>query len=186
VETTTDATVERSPETPTIVVVTDDVWLRHLFRPDLSVRLTVMGVGDLTYEQRVGSFHVIGRANPVVISDVRDGYAGNLEVVTLDAGERDGLLALLADGLPLLLQLDSRFNLLTSYVAVGPVAEHRVSRIGDRPARTWLLPLTQIDRPALPLVSSDYRYSDVAAAYDTYRVLLDNEATYLDLYESVG
>jgi hypothetical protein len=74
----------------------------------------------------------------------------------------------------------------TSYVAVGSLVEHRPSRYGDEPARTWSLPLTQIDRPALPLVSSDYRYSDVAAAYDTYRIVLDNEATYLDLYASVG
>jgi hypothetical protein len=186
VETTTGTTVERSSPTATIVVESDDVWLRDLFRPERSVVLRVVSLDDLGYEQRAGSFYVIGRANPVVVSDVRAGFAGTMEVATLDSDERAALLAILVEGLPLMLQLDSKYDVPTSYVSVGAVVEHRASAYGDEPARTWDLPLTQIDRPALALVSSDYRYSDVAAAYDTYRVLLDSEASYLDLYESVG
>jgi hypothetical protein len=105
--------------------------------PTSMLVLNVVGLPELRRPTRQDVVTVVGRADPIVVSDVRQYPAGVLTVVTLDAAERLAVIDLLADGALIAFKPwnpDYGFE-DTWFLAVAGVTERRVSKLGIVPER---------------------------------------------------
>jgi hypothetical protein len=93
-----------------------------------------------------------GRADPIVITDVRQWPTGTLRVITLDADERVWLEALLATGRIIGFRPDPALAVglpATSHLYVGKVIQERVSRLARHQERRWTLDVTLVAAPVV-------------------------------------
>lgn len=145
-------------------------WIKSLTTPSLSVNVTTATIPDWTAPISEGVLRVIGRADPIVVQDVRQYESGTLEVRTQTRAAETALTALLASPGPYLLQMPG-FGTADRYVTVGGVSRKRPVNQATELWRTWSLPLTQVARPSV--VNSrvsipGHTYADSTKALPTY------------------
>ncbi|MFD5161046.1 hypothetical protein ACFWMJ_23705 [Streptomyces hawaiiensis] len=161
-----------------------DVWLKDPGLPQRSVKVTVATpMPTWTTPARQGVNQVRGRRLPVVISDVRGGRTGDLTVVTESTADREALDWVLASGSPLLLQWPPGWGEQDMYVSVGDVQAAPVVEYAEFHDRTWVLPLTEVDRPIGGVTgSADRTWQTVKDAGATWSEVLEGATTWLDIY----
>lgn len=153
-------------------------WLTHPLKPSLSTLLRVEAVPERTRPARVGILPIIGRPDPIALTDVRLSGGGSLQAVTYTAAEADTLTALLADGGTVLYRAPSTWRNNYLYLALGDATELPLVG-GPDPTTEWSIGYTVVAAPAgagQGAVGSTY--ADLAAAYATYTLLAAGEATY--------
>lgn len=102
---TPDFTTTSSGYTKDSDIWTSEVWwLKHPTRPSLNYHPVLRSQPGRTNTATQGVFHPLGRRSPVVVADVRQGWSGEVVLRCADDNDREYLDAILADGLPLLLQ----------------------------------------------------------------------------------
>jgi hypothetical protein len=161
-----------------------DVWLKDPGLPQRSVRVTV-ATPMPTWQRpsRQGVSHVRGRRLPVVISDVRGGRTGDLTVVTETDADRRAMWWVLDAGSTLLLQWPPGWGEEDMYVQVGDVQSAPVVEYAEFHDRTFVLPLTEVDRPTGGVTgSADRTWQTVAEAGATWADVLSGATTWLDVY----
>jgi hypothetical protein len=125
-----------------------------LDNPDAPIPVLVVSVPELRYSGRQESISVINRADPIVVTDVRQYPSGTLTIATLDADERAPILNLLASGAVIGFSPRKPEYGFTEvwYLSVADVNERRVSPIASRPERLWDIPFQRVTPPP-PLVA---------------------------------
>lgn len=174
--------------------------LIHPQAPSLSVPIRLYeGTGaTVVRSSRQASLAVLGRARPVVITDVRSSPSTQLVIWCETAAEADALDTILADGSALRLVCDPRlgWNVNPAYIAVGDASSARaLPALATLPDRFVTLPYVEVDRPAGSLVgttgssggtggtgtgSGFWTYAAAEAAYSTYAAAEAAFATYAD------
>lgn len=170
---------------PQVTVSSAQVWLVHPGTPSLSMPIKL--APNLT-PRRVrpvvrGVFNVMGRANPVIVTDgIRHGRMMELSLHLQTQAVRDAFDALTADASTLLLNVPTSlgYNIATSYIAVGDIETLPITDKVFEPWFTARLPYYEVDRPAGGS-QSQRTYSDLLAAFGTYAAVQANYRTYLDL-----
>ena len=158
------------------------VWLKDPVEPQRNLLLVGETPPSWTREIETGEFRVRGRRNTVVLTDVRQGYTGDVEVFTRSDEERRLLHWLLDTGRPILIQTGPGTGIEDTYVSVGEAAENRVTAYAPEPWREWTLPLTQVDRPTGRQAGSATRtWQDVRLENATWGDVLARYATWLDV-----
>ncbi|MEU0860615.1 hypothetical protein ABZ352_35410 [Streptomyces griseofuscus] len=160
------------------------VWLKDPGLPTRSVQVTVATpMPSWTTAARQGVSTVRGRALPVVISDVRAGKTGTLNVVTETDDDRAALDWVLSSGNVLLLQWPPGWGEDDIYVSVGDVQKDPVVDFAEFHDRTWTLPLTQVDRPIGGITGSpDRTWQTVKGSGGTWFDVLSDATSWLDVY----
>lgn len=161
-------------------------WLKHPGRPWLNTAVHAADGPGLSRPIPRGVFDVLGRTRPVAVSLLRSSERGELHLTTLTDDERVALLALLADGTPLLLSTPAGYGVGNAYISVGDVVENRVSPLGAEPARAWSLPFIAVDRPAGSALPPPVTYAALHTADPTYRDVLAAELTYQGILDGLG
>lgn len=175
-----------SPASTSAAVTVDSslVWLVHPGVPALSMPVMIKEFGERTYPTARGVFRPMGRATAVVVTDgTRKAAEFDLTLVTLTDADRLGLVELLSDSAPLLLNVPATkpFGVGVEYVSIGDVTEGRPVRIAAEPTRTWKLSCTVVDRPVggsqsqrtwADVIATYATWNDVTAAYPTWTALL--------------
>lgn len=105
---------------------------------------------EVTRPIEQGTFKVIGRRRPVVISDPRRGAdTGELTLVAETFEERDRLLAMLDDGSPLLLRAPAAFGWPPLWwLSIGSVVISPVLHYAPLQHRRITVSVTEVDRPS--------------------------------------
>lgn len=157
-------------------------WLKDLRSPANSLQV-ILGQGSLAALNRArprGVFGIVGRPDPVVISDIQHLATGEFTVITLEDDEALALEALLqADVLLLQTRPGERFG--SRYLAIGDVTELRPGN-AEEPSRVWLLPFTEVAAPAdYEVVIAGLTWADIVATYATWTLLLAGRPTWGDL-----
>lgn len=162
---------------------TNEVWLKDPGNPHRNLRVMVQRAPDWERPIEQASHRVAGRRNPVVLSAVRGGLQGDLQIWTRDDDERAALHWLLDSGSVLLWQAAPGYGVDDLYVTVGSVTEARVTSYAPEPWRAWTLPLAEADMPVTVGVGSTAgrSWQDVLSGYDTWA---DVESAY-DTWEDV-
>ena len=121
--------------------------------------LNVIGIKALAYESNIKLVNVLGRPDPIAVSDVRKFPSGTLEVYTLEDSERLSLLSLLTGSSVMAFSpSDPAYGFSDVwYFAVGKVTESRVSPLGTEPARKFSLEVTRIAPPPAEFVGPAFR-----------------------------
>lgn len=111
-------------------------WLKHPSHPSLNRKVTVAENPQRTRNRRQGIHSVIGRADPVVVSDVLNLTSGTITFLTATDQEAVDLLALLAyDQLFFQPRPGSRFG--QKYIAIGSIDEVPETTLNNQPGTRW-------------------------------------------------
>jgi hypothetical protein len=161
-----------------------EAWLKDPGLPQRSVKITV-ATPMPTWQRpaRRGVNQIQGRKLPVVISDVRGGPTGDLTVVTETDADKLALDWVLDTGNVLLLQWPPGWGEEDVYVSVGDISRAPVVDYAEFHDRTWVLPLTVVDRPIGGVTgSADRTWQTVADSGDTWSEALAGAESWLDVY----
>lgn len=161
-------------------------FLKHPGRPALNSSVSVESAPDLARPVAQGVFDVLGRAQPVAVSMRRAAARGTLTLNTATESERAALLLLLDDGTPLLLATPEGYGLGNVYIAVGEVAEQRVTGTGYEWSRRWTLPFVIVDRPTGAALAVGNSWADVLATHASWDAMLGAEGTWAGVLEGLG
>jgi hypothetical protein len=163
-------------------------WLRHPGIPSLSVRVPPerFRKDSLASRMRASTravFEPLGRETPIVVSSgVRKAPQTEIALRTDTAGERDAMVALLADESVLLLDIPPglAWGVTHEYISVGDVPETRVRDWGSAPERWFPLPYIVVDRPAGGL-QAQFTWADVLADHATWADVRSRYNTWADV-----
>jgi len=113
--------------------------------------ITIESWQDLTYDASGDVVRVYGRADPVVVTDIRSYPSGSLKVVTLDQPQREWLGSLLAPGRVIgFYPSDPSFGYPSpTYLYVGKVLQSRVVRRVTAQERRWDLDVQVVEAPVI-------------------------------------
>lgn len=179
--------------TDTDTLTATQAWLVHPVNPNLSLPISsTEGVNGLyvtadsgesiSYEEQRELFSPLGRRRHVAVSyGQRRVGDWSLVLCAPSITDRDNVLALLVDQVPLLLRVPASFewDLPDDWYSVGTVTDARTPGIA-RIVRTLTLPLTPVDEPVLTQ-GAQWTWGDVLANYATNADVLNAFTTNLDL-----
>lgn len=159
-----------------------DCWVKDVMQPQRNVLVQAAVAPDWERPIEQTAHRIRGRQNSVVLSDVRGGLEGTLQVNTFTDAQRRALHYALNTGNVLLIQLSPGLGMEDAYYAVGQVSEPRLVAFGGEPRRRWSLPLVQVDAPIGGVGgTAGWTVQDVATTYATVQQVFDTYATVLDL-----
>lgn len=121
-------------------------WLKSLTTPAASVNLYTKTLPAWAADIAQGVIQVVGRPDPIVVSDVRQYETATVELWTRTGTETAALKGLLATPGPYLLQMP-QFGEADVYVTVGKYQRPRPNNVGAGTYFAWSLPLQQVARP---------------------------------------
>lgn len=166
--------------------IASNIWLIHPTKPALSMVALCESVPGLTRRGRAGILPILGRADPIAVTDVRLSGSGEVNLTTLTTADAAKLRALVADGAVSLLKLPATWANNWMYVVFGDLSEAGLTA-GPEPTRDWKLPYTVVAPPAGGSQGAvGASYNELAAAYATYTLLAAGEATYNDAAIKAG
>lgn len=136
--------------------------------------VNVVGIPEVKSATRQSIVQVVGRADPVIVSDVRPYPTGTLAIATLTDAERAAVNGLLATGQ--VIAFSPRHPAYGFddiwYLSVGNANERRVSRLATRPERYFDLEFMRVAPPP-----ADF----VGPAFSTWQDYYDDSATWADM-----
>lgn len=174
----------RTSSTVTITAPTVNyAWLKDPGQPQRNILLMVAKAPDWSRPVAQAAYKVRGRRNAVVLSDVRGGLEGDLQIFTQSDDERAALNWLLDSGDTLLWQARPGLGVSDMYVNVADSGEARGGGVASDPWRTWTLPLTQADMPTSVGVagSAGRTWQDILTEFATWQDVFDAFATWEDV-----
>ena len=116
-----------------------------------SVAVYIEGINNVERPAQRSLLQIIDRADPIIVSGVRQVDEIELRLATLTTADRDTLWAIiLAQPVIRVVPVNaSTFGVAaTIYLAVGDVTESRTSPLGDEPSREWTIPGFVVAKPA--------------------------------------
>lgn len=162
-------------------------WLTHPTKPSLSAPLRVEAVPERSRQGRVGILPILGRADPIAVTDLRQSGTGSLQAMTFTAAEATKLLALLADGGVVLYRAPAGWRNNWMYLALGDVTEMPLVGGAD-PTTEWSIGYTVVAAPSTTSAqgSAGQTWSDVPTTYATWTAEIAAKATWNDLQLKIG
>lgn len=153
----------------------EEVWLKFIAMPFLNRKITLTGWGDVSRQSRNGEFNVIGRVDPVVVTDVHNSRRTTITVLTRDAQETEELDLALSQGAPVYLHVPTHCALRTMYAVVGDISYRRIAPRSHR--SLFEIALTEVSAPPLSLVGATMTCQLLLNTYATCQEVLDNYDT---------
>ncbi|MFI5607781.1 hypothetical protein [Amycolatopsis sp. NPDC051903] len=170
--------------TATVTPMLDTAWLKNPRRPSLNTAVIVSEVGPLSRDSRSGTFDVIGRTMPVVVSDVASSRKFSLTIMVDDADGASDLDARLAAGDALFLQTPDPDSVVpTLYFVTSGYSWRRTSHRGKR--RFFDLDVVEVSIPAPTVYGGTITYADLPGLYASYNTVASSVSTYFNLMDLV-
>lgn len=167
----------------TIPVANAVGWLKSLSQSALNTQVTIQALSDVKRPSRQQVYPVVGRANPVVISDVLTGRTGTISLQTTGSTDYQSIMALLQPGTTLFLQATPGDYFADMYFVPGDVTEQRPASQSTDMTRIWQIDFTEVDSPSGMLttipgnsylaVVSFGSYQEISTARTSYLAVLD-------------
>lgn len=160
-----------------------EAWLKDPGNPQRNAKVLVAKAPDWQRAIEQAEHRIRGRRNSVILSDVRGGLEGDLQIWTRTDDERAALHWLLDSGTTILWQAAPGMGISDMYVAAGQVTEARTGGTAMEPWRAWTLPLKQVDMPVTTGVagSAGRTWQDILTGAATWQAVLDTYATWEDV-----
>ena len=171
-------------QTGAFTATLDAVWLKFMARPYLNRMVTVTDWTEIERRSRNGLFEVVGRADPVAITDVHSSRSFTLSLLAETLDEASQLDFALSQGLVILLHCPDGCGVPTMYAAIGDYTEARTSRRGVR--RRFDIPLTEVAKPGPDVVGSAGTWQLLLDTYATWQEVLDANASWADVAQLIG
>jgi hypothetical protein len=129
-------------------------------------------------EARQALYAIVGRRNPIAITDARQGRKASLSLLVWDEASNALFDALLDTGLTALIQAMPGYGVDGNlYLSIGGVEVESVTNAANIPGWRWTLDVSEVDRPAGGLQGS------VAG---TWQTVLDGNNAWSDVLGRYG
>lgn len=161
------------------LAVGDVAWLKFVANPQLNRRIDLVKWGATQRSSRQDIYEVIGRSDPVVVTDVHSSRRVPIEIITHSPEETEDLDEALKEGHPIFLQIPAGLQLRTMYASVGDYSCEPL-RLSS-PRSRWTLPLTEVSPPPFTLSGSTATYATVLADHLSYEALMSAVDRYREL-----
>lgn len=179
--------VTHSEETVTITPTASGYWIKNVRRPNLNRKATVIDVGDITRPSRAGVFDVIGRSDPIAVTEVQGSRRTTITVRCETIGDADRLDRTLATGDVLLFQGDGpECPVPTLYGVVGTVRQYRPMQRPTYGVRYVEIPVTEVAAPDLSVFVGTVTWADIVNQFATWADVLAAEPTWSDVLTIVA
>lgn len=173
-------------EVASITPAMDSVWIKNIARPFLNRAVTVVDWSDVTHESRNAVLPIIGRRDPIGMSDVRLGKRWELAVRAVTVAEADELVTTFASGEPVFIHVPgAACPVPGGYAVIGDVKVSR-PRSPRSPVRYIELPLIQVAPPAPDVVGATMTWQAVIDTYATWADVIAANATWQDLLDGIA
>lgn len=176
--------VLQSTQTGTITPALETVWLKFIARPYLNRPVTVTDWSDVERASRNGVFPVIGRRDPVAITELHTSRSFTVSLLTQTIAQADSLDFSIGAGFPVYLHTPAGCGIPTVYGVAGNLVQKRIATRSLR--RVFDLPLTEVAAPGPEVVGSPGSYQTLLSHDATYQAVIDEFATYSDVAELIG
>lgn len=127
-------------------------WLTHPLASSTPLRVDLRSVPTLEHGIDQGVFYPIGGTRALVVSSLRRKPAGELAFNAVSFADRDAVLALAGDGMPLLLRAPARYGYEDTWWSLGPIVEDREGRLAYQDAMTLTAHATAVYEPSPAIV----------------------------------
>jgi len=167
----------------TVTITTDGrtFWLKDVILGSFSCKVNVESMSDVSRPANVvGTFKVIGRANPIIVTDVRQGRTGTMVLTAFSTGDITAIHNIMASGNTLLFQAPGSANFPDMYFQAGDLTEtwHGTA---SSPVHSFTVPFTETDAPsqqAFTLASNSWL---LVTQFASWQDVLDRRATWEDV-----
>ena len=158
----------------------DHVWLKFVANPQQNRRVDLVGWGEQVRPSRSVTFDVVGRQDPVVVTDVHGSRRVTVKVVTHSVDDTKSLDDALSQGYPVYFQVPYSLQLPTLYAVVG---DYSIRPLKQSSVRSMFeLPLTEVSAPPASIVPGGTRtYAALLTEFQSYAALFDGYDTYRQL-----
>lgn len=174
-----------SQDTSVITPTLTSAWFKVPSRPSLNTPVTISWDGTISRPARTGVFEVLGRTNPIAVTDVQGSRRLTLTLIALNISDANELDQKLSTGDPVFIQAPApNSSVPTLYAVIGDVSQIRPSNRANR--RYFTVPLTEVAAPGSTVYSDTYTYADVALDFVDYSAILPVAATYSDLVDKIS
>lgn len=165
------------------IITVDDIpqsfWVKFIASPYLNKRVEFSSFGAVARKSKNASFSVRGRKLPIGVTDVHDGRAMTVVVVTHTIAEREALDGALDSGAPVFWQTPVSNACPSMYAMVGDYSWRPLSRTSHRAEFT--VPLTEVDAPPPSIVGTGLTWAVIAATYGSWSELVDTFDSWTEL-----
>lgn len=166
--------------TPTLTTV----WLKFIARPFLNRVITLGDWGDIERASRSAVFEVVGRREPIGVTETHGSRRVTITAIAATQGEADALDLATSLGDAVFLHTPADCGVPTLYAVLGDTTISRKSRRTDR--RVFELPLIEVSAPGPDVVGASGTWNTVLNNYATWQVVLSTFATWQEVAELVG
>lgn len=154
-------------------------WVKFIATPYRNRRVVLTDWSEVSRKSRVALYDVVGRSQPVAVTDVHTGRQFSVDLVAHTLAEREALDQAMGTGVPVFFQTPTSIACPSIYAVIGDYTYRRPARRSLRSIVT--VQLIEISPPPPSVVGSGltYRilgtqygaYADLHAAIDTYAEL---------------
>ena len=148
----------------------DYVWLKNPGLPAVNSQIILESPPQWSRSANSTAHRIVGRRNPVVVSDVRGGRSTTVSALVFDRKVNETLDKLLDSGSPALIQAMPGLGLSGNvYVTIGDVDSDYLSSSAREDGWRWIADITETDRPTGGIQGSALRtWTDVQTTYATW------------------
>lgn len=150
----------------------DDVWIKHVTRPYLSMPVEVVGYQPVTHLLRATAYQAVRSVLPIGAGDVRAGRTFGLSLRSTDDDARKAFDDLLKVGGVWYLHIPATNVVLptATYCMAVDASENPVGRVHSG-RRTFDVGLTEVQAPDADIAGSGITWTDVVATYADWTAL---------------
>ena len=159
-------------------------WVKDLTQSALNAQVTIQSLSDVKRPSRQQVYPVVGRPNPVVVSDVLTGRTGTLSLMTTGSTDYQAVLGLLQPGTVLFFQATPADYFSDMYFVAGDVTEQRPAQTSTDMTRIWQIDFTEVDSPSGALTTIPGNSYLAVVSFGTYQELLTTRSTYLSVLDT--
>jgi hypothetical protein len=168
-----------STATVRLPAINPGVWLKFIVQPALNQQVQLIDWSEIARPTRVTLYDVVGRADPVAVTDV---HGSRRITVTLRTGtniEADRLDDALSQGRPLFLHVPANLALPSLYAVAGDYAATRPSKLTA--VRYWQVALIEVSAPPSSAMPPPTTWQNIFDAYATWQDVIDAFPTWQDV-----
>jgi hypothetical protein len=174
-----------SRDTTTITPTPGSFWFKIPARPGANKAMEITLVSEVTRRARTGRFDVLGRTNPVAVTDLQSSREFTIEIDVKGYAEMRDWDNRLASGDPILIQAPDQNQFIDSvYAVTGDVAYRQDAKGSD--SITFVVPLFEVAAPGPSVYGNSYIWNDVITDYADWNATLTAKSSWSNLISTIS
>lgn len=176
-ENVTEVTI--SSATVTLPATNPGVWLKFIVQPALNQQVALIDWSEISRPSRVSLYDVVGRTDPVAVTDVHSSRRITVTLRTATNDEAQRLDDALSQGRPLFLHVPDPLALPSMYAVAGDYSASRPSKLTS--VRFWQVALIEVAPPPASAVAPATTWQNILDSYTTWQDVIDAFDTWQDV-----